>query len=115
MAAVPFCPAAGVTVTVRFAPAPPRAIPRSRTHCPEENYAVRFMIIVKATPKSEAGVMPEEKMFEVMAAYHEELARAPEARAEFERAASLAQNARGHQLLLARATAETTSGSDPAS
>ncbi len=37
---------------------------------------MRFMIIVKATRKSEAGDMPEEKLFEEMATYHEELAKA---------------------------------------
>ncbi|MFO1070554.1 MAG: YciI family protein [Geminicoccaceae bacterium] len=37
---------------------------------------MRFMIIVKATADSEAGVMPEEAMLQAMAAYHEELARA---------------------------------------
>jgi hypothetical protein len=37
---------------------------------------MRFMIIVKATKDSEAGVMPEEKLFAEMAAYHEELAKA---------------------------------------
>jgi hypothetical protein len=37
---------------------------------------MRFMIVVKSTKKSEAGAMPEEKMFEAMATYHEELARA---------------------------------------
>ncbi|MBX6320838.1 MAG: YciI family protein [Rhodospirillaceae bacterium] len=37
---------------------------------------MRFMIIVKATKESEAGVMPEEKLIAAMAAYHEELARA---------------------------------------
>ena len=37
---------------------------------------MRFMIIVKATRDSEAGVMPEEPMFAVMAKYHEELAKA---------------------------------------
>ncbi len=37
---------------------------------------MRFMIIVKATGDSEAGVMPEEKLFAEMAAYHEELAKA---------------------------------------
>ena len=35
---------------------------------------MRFMIIVKATGDSEAGVMPEEKLIADMAAYHEELA-----------------------------------------
>jgi hypothetical protein len=37
---------------------------------------MRFMIIVKATRESEAGVMPEEKLIAEMAAYHEELAKA---------------------------------------
>ncbi len=37
---------------------------------------MRFMILVKATEESEAGVMPPEELFEVMADYHEELARA---------------------------------------
>jgi hypothetical protein len=37
---------------------------------------MRFMIIVKATPDSEAGVMPQERLLAEMAKYHEELARA---------------------------------------
>jgi len=39
---------------------------------------MRFMIIVKATPDSEAGRFPpdSEKLFQAMAIYHEELARA---------------------------------------
>lgn len=41
---------------------------------------MRFMIIVKATKDSEAGIWPEkaetEKMFAAMAAYHEELQKA---------------------------------------
>lgn len=37
---------------------------------------MRFMIIVKATKDSEAGVMPEEKRLTEMASYHEELAKA---------------------------------------
>jgi hypothetical protein len=39
---------------------------------------MRFMIIVKATPDSEAGRFPEDsdRLFQAMAAYHEELARA---------------------------------------
>lgn len=37
---------------------------------------MRFMIIVKATTDSEAGVMPGEKLLAEMGAYHEELARA---------------------------------------
>jgi hypothetical protein len=37
---------------------------------------MRFMIIVKATEESEAGVMPEEVLFETMASYHEELQKA---------------------------------------
>jgi hypothetical protein len=37
---------------------------------------MRFMIIVKATKDTEAGVMPQESMFAAMATYHEELAKA---------------------------------------
>ena len=37
---------------------------------------MRYMIIVKASPESEAGVMPSETLMAEMAAYHEELARA---------------------------------------
>ena len=37
---------------------------------------MRFMIIVKATKDSEAGVMPPQDLFDEMGAYHEELARA---------------------------------------
>lgn len=37
---------------------------------------MRFMIIVKATKDSEAGVMPPEKLIAEMQKYHEELAKA---------------------------------------
>lgn len=37
---------------------------------------MRFMIIVKATKDSEAGVMPEDKLIAEMGKYHEELAKA---------------------------------------
>ena len=37
---------------------------------------MRFMIIVKATKDSEAGVMPPEKLIADMQKYHEELAKA---------------------------------------
>lgn len=37
---------------------------------------MRFMIIVKASKDSEAGVMPDESLMSEMAAYHEELAKA---------------------------------------
>ena len=37
---------------------------------------MRFMIIVKATADSEAGVMPSDSLITVMADYHERLARA---------------------------------------
>ena len=37
---------------------------------------MRFMIIVKATPESEAGAMPDEALMQAMAGYHEELAKA---------------------------------------
>jgi len=37
---------------------------------------MRFMIVVKATKESEAGVMPEESLIAEMAKYHEQLAKA---------------------------------------
>ena len=37
---------------------------------------MRFMIIVKATKDSEAGVVPAKRLFEEMGGYHEELAKA---------------------------------------
>ena len=37
---------------------------------------MRFMILVKASADSEAGTMPEERVFAAMASYHEELAKA---------------------------------------
>jgi len=37
---------------------------------------MRFMIIVKATKDTEAGVMPEEELIAAMAQYHEELQKA---------------------------------------
>ena len=37
---------------------------------------MRFMILVKATKDSEAGLMPPEEMFQAMADYHEQLAKA---------------------------------------
>jgi hypothetical protein len=43
---------------------------------PEGDTAMRYMMIVKATPESEAGDMPPEGAFEEMAAYNEELVKA---------------------------------------
>lgn len=37
---------------------------------------MRFMVIVKASPESEAGVMPREELLAAMGAYNEELAKA---------------------------------------
>jgi len=37
---------------------------------------MRFMILVKATADSEAGAVPPEELFDSMATYHEQLARA---------------------------------------
>jgi hypothetical protein len=37
---------------------------------------MRFMILVKASKDSEAGVMPPEELFTAMADYHEQLAKA---------------------------------------
>jgi hypothetical protein len=42
----------------------------------EEVTGMRFMILVRATKDTEAGLVPEEKLIAEMAAYHEELARA---------------------------------------
>jgi hypothetical protein len=38
--------------------------------------AMRFMVMVKATEQSEAGVMPEQKLLEDMGKYNEELVKA---------------------------------------
>jgi hypothetical protein len=38
--------------------------------------AMRFMILVKATPDSEQGVMPTDALIAAMAEYHEQLAKA---------------------------------------
>ena len=37
---------------------------------------MRYLIVVKATPASEAGVMPAEELFRAMRKYHEELRKA---------------------------------------
>lgn len=37
---------------------------------------MRFMVIVKASPESEAGVLPDEQMFAEMGRYNEELVKA---------------------------------------
>ncbi|TFW01127.1 YciI family protein [Oxalobacteraceae bacterium OM1] len=37
---------------------------------------MRFMIIVKANPDTEAGVMPDESLFAAMGEYHDQLAKA---------------------------------------
>ena len=37
---------------------------------------MRYMILVKATPDSEAGIMPSEALMSSMAAYHEQLVKA---------------------------------------
>jgi hypothetical protein len=37
---------------------------------------MRFMIIVKANAESEAGVMPDQKMLDAMADYHQDLQKA---------------------------------------
>lgn len=37
---------------------------------------MRFMILVKASPQSEAGAMPEEALMAAMAEYHDQLAKA---------------------------------------
>jgi hypothetical protein len=47
-----------------------------RGHGTDEEDTMRFMIIVKATPESEAGTLPGAELLAQMAGYHEELARA---------------------------------------
>src|SRR5215467_6016553 len=47
----------------------------SHNRSQRENH-MRFMIIVKATKESEAGIMPKQELFADMATYHEELAKA---------------------------------------
>jgi hypothetical protein len=42
----------------------------------EGDKQMKFMIVVKATKESEAGVMSSEELFQAMANYHEELAKA---------------------------------------
>ena len=37
---------------------------------------MKFMVMVKATKESEAGIMPEQRVFDAMAGYHEALAKA---------------------------------------
>ena len=37
---------------------------------------MRFMVMVKATPNSEAGVLPGPELFEAMGRYNEELVKA---------------------------------------
>src|ERR671932_693727 len=37
---------------------------------------MRFMVIVKATPESEAGILPSQELLEAMGRFNEELARA---------------------------------------
>jgi hypothetical protein len=37
---------------------------------------MRFMIMVRANPESEAGVLPDEELFRTMTDYHEELVKA---------------------------------------
>jgi hypothetical protein len=46
-----------------------------RVHHPKE-MTMRFMVLVKATPDSEAGVMPSEEMLTAMGNYNDELVKA---------------------------------------
>jgi hypothetical protein len=43
---------------------------------PKETHEMRFMVIVKSTPDSEAGAMPTEEELAAMGAYNEELVNA---------------------------------------
>jgi hypothetical protein len=59
-------------------PRPPRSSPEYRKgkHPFEKEIQMRFMVIVKASKDSEAGVMPSEKLLSDMGKYNEELAKA---------------------------------------
>jgi hypothetical protein len=48
----------------------------TKDHNAKGEQAMRFMMIVKADEKSEAGVMPDEKLLSDMTKYNEDLARA---------------------------------------
>src|SRR5262245_40679047 len=50
----------------------------SATRQPDGDTTMRFMIIVRATPMTEAGAFPpdKDKVFAAMAEYHEQLAQA---------------------------------------
>src|SRR5207247_3899568 len=52
------------------------ALARADRREEEKVIAMRFMMIVKATKDSEAGVMPSEKLMSEMQKYHEELQKA---------------------------------------
>jgi hypothetical protein len=52
------------------------AIARDRTHNFQGDTAMRFMVMVKATKDSEAGVMPSQELLAAMGKYNEELAKA---------------------------------------
>jgi hypothetical protein len=51
------------------------AVRTSRTR-PRKEHPMRFMVIVKATPESEANAMPDPEMFEAMGRYNAELVKA---------------------------------------
>src|SRR5437867_10653788 len=50
--------------------------PAKATAEPNGGITMRFMILVKATKNSEAGVLPDEKLLTAMGKYNEELAKA---------------------------------------
>src|SRR5687768_7702584 len=52
------------------------AVPAAHTAQPRGGTAMRFMIMVKATKDSEAGVMPSTEMLTAMGKYNEELVKA---------------------------------------
>src|SRR5262245_16968066 len=51
-------------------------IPATGRQAPKGETTMRFMILVKATKDSEAGVRPTEELFAAMADYHEQLVKA---------------------------------------
>jgi hypothetical protein len=72
----------GSSSDVRPGDCGPRGRPEFRPDVPSPNpkpngdIAMRFMVIVKATKESEAGVLPDEKLLAAMGKYNEELVKA---------------------------------------
>src|ERR1700693_2457147 len=71
-----FCrPCFDVIVELRFSRSRPCGR-QLRTRNPKEILTMRFMVIVKASKESEAGVLPDEKILTEMGKFNEELVKA---------------------------------------